>query len=297
MGTTVMAQALAQSLRQAMQADERVIVVGEDVARAGGVAQTTAGLLEAFGDKRVIDLPIASRSIIGAALGLAMAGKKPVVNLTSTSQLTEVLEPLLEACSSSLDFPLSMVVRVPFGGQAGRHIDRPLAGALASLTDLQVAVCASAQTAGTLLTQGLASNRPLILLEPRWLYDQETSWESEDIALGRARLLVAGQHITVAAWGDGVSTALQASQTLLQQGISAEVIDLVHIAPLDTLTLGSSVRKTGRLVVVAPTALDHVAQAVQSTVQSAFVHLQSPPTTAAAQVDTVVTAAQQSVFF
>ncbi len=291
------AAAIRDVLHNAMSQDDDVVLLGETVGRAGGVAGTSAGLLEAFGDDRVRDLPVAERGTLGMALGMALAGKTVVVELAGTGRLAACFEVLTEAANiaQKSEFAVRLVVRVPCGTEAGAH-DRPVGQHIAAIPGLTVLCPSDANQAAGLLRSALASRGPVVLLEPRKNYSDRATIGTEK-ALLTARILREGTHVTLAAWGTAVDAAFTAAEALAADGISAEVVDLVAIRPLDVATLGASVRKTGRLVVVHPedVALADVARSVG--LNASFLYLESPLATAPDEATKVAAAARESVYY
>ena len=293
MSSLTMAAAIRGTLFAAMQDDERVLLLGDSVGRAGGVAGTSAGLLDAFGEERVLDLPVAERGTVGLAVGLALAGKRPVVELSSSSRLLAVLEVLAEAAALDGEFSAPVVVRVPVGDEAGTRIDRPLADL--DIPGLRVVCACSAASAAALLSQAMKASGPTVILEPRALYGSRRDLPAPH---GTSATLVRhGDHLTLAAFGSGVATAVDAAEELAAEGISAAVLDLVSLAPLDTETLGEWTRHTGRLVAVHPSEPALAAKVERAATEAAFLYLESPPASAAASVADAVAAARTSVSY
>lgn len=293
MSSLTTAAAIRGTLFAAMQDDERVILLGENVGRAGGIGGTSAGLLEAFGEERVLDLPVAERGTVGLAVGLALAGKRPVVELSSSSRLLAVLEPLAEAAALGGDFSAPVVVRLPIGHEAGDRVDRPLADL--DIPGLRVVCASSAACAVALLKAALESDGPTVILEPRALYgSRRPSSEPAGFSSTVAR---PGEHVTLAAFGSAVGAALEAAAQLEAEGISAEVLDLVSLSPLDAEALGASVRRTGRLVAVHPAEPALAAKIQRSATESAFLYLESPPASATATAEDAAQTARTSVFY
>jgi pyruvate dehydrogenase E1 component beta subunit len=291
-----MAAAIAATLADALARDPSVIVLGEAVGRSGGVSGTTRGLLERFGSDRVMDLPIADRGTLGIAVGLALGGKRPVVELSSTGRLLAMIEALAEAAAVSKgpEFACPIVVRVPCGEEAGSRIDAPTADLLSSVDGLTVAVPSGPAQAAALLANALTGRGPVVLLEPRALYGERGPSDASPVALG-ARLLRQGAHVTLATYGSAVQATLDAATALAAEGIDADVIDLVTLSPLDTEVLGAAVRRTGRLVVVHPGEPGFAERVLRVALALAFEYLESPPV--AVRTDAVLGAARDAVAF
>lgn len=296
MSTQTLAQAVRATLHAAMSASDEVVLLGETVGRMGGIGGSTAGLLAAFGPERVRDLPIADRGTIGLALGLALGGKRPVVELSGSNRLFAVLDTLAEAAAIARrgEFAAPLVVRVPYGTEAGT-LDRPL-GHLA-IDGLTVVCAADGSATPGLLRAALAARGPVVLLEPRAAYEDRVADPDGAATPFRARTVRSGSHVTLAAWGNGVRAALDAASALAAEGIDAEVIDLVALQPLDHEALAASVTRTGRLVVVHPgdPALADAARMVG--LDGAFLHLESPLARASEAPEAVARAAREAVQF
>lgn len=295
--STTLANAIRSVLDQALTDSSDIVLLGETVGRMGGNAGTTAGLLATHGPERVRDLPVADRGTLGLALGLALSGKRPVVELSGTNRLFAGLEVLAEAAAIARrgDFAVPMVVRVPWGTEAG-GADHPVGSGAASIDGLTVVCAADASTAPGLLRTALSFTGPVVLLEPRAAYDDRA--ETTDGALPiAARTVRPGHHVTLAAWGNGVAAAALAADALSTEGISAEVLDLVALNPIDRNALGESVRRTGRLVAVHPDdpALADAARAIG--LDDAFLYLESPLARAPEASDAIATAAREAVTY
>jgi pyruvate/2-oxoglutarate/acetoin dehydrogenase E1 component len=269
------------------------------VGRGGGVAATTRGLQQRFGEDRVIDLPVADRAAVGLAVGLALGGKTAVVEVSTTGRLTAVFEALAEAASIAADgeFQVPLVVRVPTGTEAGTRVDRPAGDLLATIPGLSVACGSTAAMAAGLMEAALQANRPVVLLEPRALYHQPGEVTEDPIPLHRARVLRQGDHLTLVGWGTSVEVALRAAKELAGEGVSTEVVDLVSLNPLDGETVGASVRRTGRLVAVHPDENGLAERLLRVALDQAFLSLESPPTLARQDPDAVLRAARESVAY
>ncbi len=289
------ADAIRDVLSAAMAADPGVALLGEAVGRAGGVAGTCAGLRDAFGDERVRDLPVADRGTVGLALGLALSGRRPVVELADTSRLPAVLEVLADAVAiaAKREFPCPLVVRVPYGTEAA-GLDRPVGPWL--VPGLRVICSSDPASAAGLLRWALGQDAPVVILEPRALYPQRGTVGDDVLAPG-ARVLGSGRHVTLAGWGTGVATALTAAEALAAEGIDADVLDLVSLSPLDAATVGARVRETGRLVVVHPDDPGLARAVRQAALDEAFLYLEAPLADAPAASASVARAARDAVTY
>ena len=293
-----MAAAIQHTLAELMSADPSIVLMGDVVGRVGGVAGSTAGLLERFGSERVWDAPIADRAVMGAAVGMAIGGQRPVVELSSTGRLAAVLEVLREAALiGGGEFSIPLIIRIPYGTEAGDRIDQAVIDMFASCPGVQVVTAADAGAAGGLLRSAARSTRPVVILEPRRLYGAFALDSGEALALDKARSLREGDQVTVAGWGASVATCLAVAERLESDGISAQVVDLVSLAPVDRASLGEWVKHTGRLVVVHPSD-DSVAERVLRVgLEEAFLYLESPLAVVADDADAAATAARVSVAY
>ncbi|WP_344260454.1 alpha-ketoacid dehydrogenase subunit beta [Actinomadura napierensis] len=261
-GTTemTMAQALNTALRDALREDERVLVFGEDVGPLGGVFRITDGLTAEFGEERCFDTPLAEAGIVGLAVGLAMGGFRPVVEM----QFDAFAYPAFEQIASHVAkmrnrtrglLPLPMVIRIPYAGGIGgveHHCDSSEAY-YAHTPGLKVVTPATPDDAYWLLRDAIADPDPVVFMEPKRLY-----WSSGEVSpadrraagMGRARVRRSGTDATLVAYGPSVPVALEAAQAAAADGLDLEVVDLRTIVPFDDETVVASVRKTGRCVVI-----------------------------------------------
>ena len=252
-----MAKALNAGLRKAMERDRRVVLFGEDIGRLGGVFRITDGLQKDFGEHRVIDAPLAESGIVGAAVGMAMRGYRPVVEIQfdgfvypAFDQIVSQVAKTLRRTEGAVRMP--MVIRIPFGGGIGaveHHSESPEAY-FVHTAGLRVLTPSDPQAAYVTIQQAIACDDPVIYLEPKRRY-----WEKGEVDLGtdlsadpwHARVLRPGTDVTVACYGPMVRTCLDAASAA---DCSVEVIDLQSLSPLDIDTVAASVTRTGRLVVV-----------------------------------------------
>ncbi len=245
-------------------------------------------------DPGALELPIADRAALAVAMGLALAGQPVVAVLDGAGRLGAVTEVLAAAGEIVLagGFSVPLVVRMPYGaeasgldGAAGRFVGR-LPGVSV------VAGSSSARSAG-LVRAAVASGRPVVVLESR----ATDRGDPEEIRLDRAIVERAGDHVVLAAWAGGVAAALGAADRLEEVGISATVLDLVSLAPLDRATLGDAVRRCGRLVVVDPAADPFVTDVHQCALEEAFLYLEAPFARAGADVEAILSAARGCMEF
>jgi acetoin:2,6-dichlorophenolindophenol oxidoreductase subunit beta len=251
-----LAGALRETLAELMAEDQRVFVIGEDVGLLGGAFGITKGLLDRFGPERVRDAPISETAILGAAIGAAMLGMRPICEMQFVDFLYVALDQLLHQAASAHyasggAVSVPMVVRANYGINpgAGPQDSGTLYGALLQFPGLTVLIPTGPSEAASLLRQAVADPNPILFLEPRELY------RSGDLVTGlaplpmtKARILRPGEDLTCVAAGGMVAKALTAADTLAAQGVSVEVIDLRCVMPLDEATILSSVARTGRLL-------------------------------------------------
>ncbi|MCO1576836.1 MULTISPECIES: alpha-ketoacid dehydrogenase subunit beta [unclassified Crossiella] len=253
-----MAQALNQALRDAIKEDERVVVFGEDVGALGGVFRITDGITRDLGEDRCFDTPLAEAGIVGLAVGMAMGGMKPVVEMQfdafaypAFEQIASHVAKLRNRTRGALSLP--MVIRVPYAGGIGgveHHCDSSEAY-YAHTPGLKVVTPATVADAYSLLREAIDDPDPVVFLEPKKLY-----WAKADVELtrgepfGRAAIRRQGKDVTLIAYGPSTPVAMQAAEAAKEEGWDVEVVDLRSIVPFDDETVAASVRRTGRCVVV-----------------------------------------------
>ncbi|EIC65010.1 alpha-ketoacid dehydrogenase subunit beta [Mycobacteroides abscessus] len=258
MTVTTMAQALNAALRDALHDDDSVVVFGEDVGTLGGVFRVTDGLTETFGAKRCFDTPLAESGIIGFAVGMAMGGFRPVVEMQfdafaypAFEQVVSHVAKLRNRTRGVLSVP--MVIRVPYAGGIGgveHHCDSSEAY-YAHTPGLKVVTPATVADAYGLLREAIDDPDPVVFLEPKRLYFSRADVElGRGAKIGEAQVLRAGTDVTLIAYGPSVEPALQAAAAAADEGRDIEVVDLRSIAPFDDQSVTASVRKTGRCVIV-----------------------------------------------
>ncbi len=288
--TLTLAKSLNNGLRKAMEDDAKVILMGEDIGRLGGVFRITDGLQKDFGEDRVSDTPLAESGIIGTAIGLALRGYRPVCEIQFDGfvypAFDQIVSQLAKMHARSLGaVRLPIVVRIPVGGGIGavEHHSESNEAYFAHTAGLRVVCCSSATDAYWMIQQAIASDDPVIFYEPKRRY-----WEKSEVdidlgpesvpALDRARVVRPGEQLTLAAYGPTVKTCLDAASVAAEEGRSIEVIDLRSLSPLDLDALAASVERTGRLVVVheASTYLGVGAEVAARVSERCFLHLEAP---------------------
>ncbi|MGH3327606.1 MAG: alpha-ketoacid dehydrogenase subunit beta [Streptomycetales bacterium] len=274
-------------LRKAMELDRKVVIMGEDVGKLGGVFRVTDGLQKDFGEDRVIDTPLAESGIVGTAIGLALRGYRPVCEIQFDGFVypayDQIVSQLAKMHMRSLgNIRLPVVIRIPFGGGIGaveHHSESPEAY-FAHTSGLKVVSCSNPVDAYWMIQQAIASDDPILFFEPKRRY-----WEKADLdpaaepgPLHRARVVRAGTDCTVVGYGPMVKTCQEAATAAEEDGRSLEVIDLRSLSPLDVDTVCDSVRRTGRLVVVheAPVFLGLGAEIAARVTERCFYSLEAP---------------------
>jgi pyruvate dehydrogenase E1 component beta subunit len=261
MTTMTMAKALNAGLRRAMGAEPKVLLAGEDIGKLGGVFRVTEGLQAEFGPDRVIDSPLAESGIVGTAVGLALRGYRPVVEIQfdgfvypAFDQLVSQVSRLRFRTAGALSVP--MVVRIPYGGGIGaieHHSESPETY-FAHTPGLKVVTPASPSDAYWMIQQAIASDDPVIFLEPKRRYhdkgEVDLDQQSADLSLYGARVVKQGTHATLLCYGPMVRTCLEAAVVAEREGVSLAVVDLRSLSPLDDAVIFDAVRSTGRAIVV-----------------------------------------------
>lgn len=251
------AQAVALALRDSMEADGRVVLLGEDIAAAGGSFKATRDLLKTFGAARVIDTPISEASIVSAAVGAALSGLRPVVEIMFMDFITLAMDALVnQAAKARFMFggqgSVPMVLRTPHGGglSAGPQHSQCLEAWVAHVPGLKVVCPSSPQDAYSLLRASIEDQDPVVFVEHKGLYGSKGVVDTgERVALGMARIARQGRDLTMVSYGASVDICLLAASQLAQQGVEAEVIDLRSIQPWDRKTVLASLARTHRVVI------------------------------------------------
>ncbi|MCG5456719.1 alpha-ketoacid dehydrogenase subunit beta [Micromonospora sp. PSH03] len=288
--TLTIGKALNTGLRRALENDPKVIIMGEDVGKLGGVFRITDGLQKDFGDQRVIDTPLAESGIIGTAVGLAIRGYRPVCEIQfdgfvypAYDQIVSQVAKMHYRSGGRLSIP--MVIRIPFGGGIGaveHHSESPEAY-FAHTAGLKVVTCANPQDAYVMIQQAIASDDPIVFLEPKRRYWEKGQVDlatplSDAYPLHSARVVRPGTDVTVLAYGPMVRTCLEAATAAAEDGRELEVIDLRSLSPLDLTAAYESVKRTGRVVVVheAPSNIGLGAELAARITEECFYSLESP---------------------
>ena len=281
-----MAKALNDGLRRAMEDDPKVVIMGEDVGRLGGVFRITDGLQKDFGEERVIDTPLAESAIVGTAVGLAIRGYRPVCEIQfdgfvfpAFDQIVSQVAKMHNRSAGTVRMPIT--IRIPFGGGIGaveHHSESPEAY-FAHTAGLRVVSCSNPSDAYWMIQEAIASDDPVIFFEPKRQYHgAKAVIETAPTPFDQARIVRPGRDLTIVSYGPAVGTALSAASTIAEEGIEAEVIDLRSMSPLDMPTLLDSVRRTGRMIVVheAPQSFGVGAEIAARITEQAFYSLEAP---------------------
>lgn len=289
MAKMTMVQAINLALRQEMEKDDRVVVLGEDVALDGGVFRVTDGLLEKFGEERVMDTPLAESGIIGFSVGMAVYGLRPVCE-TQFSGFSYLGFHQLESHAARLRgrssgrFTVPVVLRTPYGGgvRALEHHSESREAYYAHTPGLKMVIPSTPRNARALLVSAIRDPDPVVFFEPKALYRafrEEVPEEEETLPLGQPQIAREGDDLTLISYGAMLRKTLEAAEELQKtDGVEAEVIDLLTISPLNDELLAKSVKKTGRVVIVheAPRSFGPGAEVVARLVEKSFLYLEAP---------------------
>ncbi len=308
MSVMTMVKAINNALDIKLNEDKHIVIYGEDVGVEGGVFRVTEGLQQKYGVERVFDSPLAESAIVGTALGMAVSGLRPIVELQFEGFTFPAFNQILSNVArmqnrSRGKYGAPLVIRFPYGGGVNaleHHSDSPEA-LFAHIPGLKVVIPSTPHDAKGMMIAAIESNDPVIFMEPKRIYraiKQEVSDEKFTIPLGKARVVQEGSDVTVVAFGAMIRECQKAIVMAEESGISVELIDLRSIYPIDRETIRNSVRKTGRMIVVAEA---HQSFSVGSELiaianEEAFLYLEAPPTRVMGY-DTVVPLAQGEKYY
>jgi pyruvate dehydrogenase E1 component beta subunit len=289
MAKMTMVQALNMALRQEMEKDDRVIVLGEDVGRDGGVFRVTDGLIDQFGEDRSVDTPLAESGIIGMSIGMALYGLRPVCEIQFSGfsylgfhQIESHASRLRWRSQGNLSVP--MVLRAPYGGgvRALEHHSESREAFWAHIPGLKMVIPSGPRNARALLISAIRDPDPVIFYEGKAIYRafrEEVPEEEETMEIGKSQVVREGKDLTMISYGAMMRPTLEAAEVLKEkEGVDAEVIDLLTISPLDDEPFVKSIGKTGRAVIVheAPRSFGPGAEIVTRIMEKAFYHLEAP---------------------
>jgi pyruvate dehydrogenase E1 component beta subunit len=284
-----MVQALNHALRSEMRRDERVVLMGEDVAKIGGVFRVTQGLQAEFGEERVFDTPLSECGIVGTAIGMAMYGLRPVPEIQFADFIYPAFDQIVNEAAkyryrSGGEHSVPLVIRTPIGGgiRGGHYHSQSPESLFIHTAGLKVVCPSNPYDAKGLLLAAIRDPDPVIFFEPKRVYRAAKMEVPEDdfvVPLSQAKIVRQGEHVTLLAWGAMLYEALAAAEQAAEKGVEAEVIDLCTLWPLDIDTIVESVKRTGRVVVVheAPKTCGFGAELVSLICEKAFLHLEAPP--------------------
>jgi 2-oxoisovalerate dehydrogenase E1 component beta subunit len=281
-------QAVNDALRIEMRRDPRVVVLGEDVGKFGGVFRATSGLFDEFGPDRVMDTPLAEAGIIGTAIGMALYGLKPVPEI----QFSDFIYPAYDQIVNELakfryrsggQYPAPVVIRTPYGGgiRGGHYHSQSPEAYFVHTPGLKVVIPSNPYDAKGLLLSAIRGEDPVIFMEPKRVYRAARGEVPEGdytVPLGKAKIVREGAQLTVLCYGSMVHTVLEGVEKSVADGFDPEVIDLRTLLPLDAETILSSVKKTGRVVIVheAPKTCGYGAELAAMIAEKALMHLEAP---------------------
>jgi pyruvate dehydrogenase E1 component beta subunit len=303
-----MVQALNNAFDIMLAEDPSIVMFGEDVGVEGGVFRVTEGLQKKYGEKRVFDSPLAESAIVGTGLGMAMSGLRPIVELQFDGFTYPAFNQIISNVSRMNNrtrgmYKSPMVIRFPYGGAINaieHHSESPEA-LYAHIPGLKVVVPSTPHDAKGLMISAIETDDPVIFMEPKRIYraiKQEVSEEKFSIPIGKAKVITEGSDITIIAFGAMIRECQKAIEMAKTSGISAELIDLRTIYPIDRETVGASIRKTGRVLIVAEAneSFSVGSELIAIASEEAFLSLAAPPRRVMG-FDTIVPLAQGEKFF
>lgn len=294
-----MVQAINDALDIKLAEDPNVVVFGEDVGTEGGVFRVTEGLQQKYGEARVFDSPLAESAIVGSAIGMAIAGLRPVVELQFCGFVYPAFNQIISHAARIHNrtrgkFKTPMVIRFPYGGgiNALEHHSESMEALYGHIPGIKVVIPSTPYDAKGLLISAIESDDTVIFMEPKRIYraiKQEVNEEKISIPIGKAKVLTEGTDITVVAYGAMIREVQKAMVMAKQANISIELIDLRTIYPIDKETIIKSIQKTGRVAIVTeePKSFGLAAEITSIATEEAFLYLEAPPKRIAA-FDTIV---------
>ena len=282
-------KAINNALDIKLNENENVVVYGEDVGYEGGVFRVTQGLQKKYGEQRVFDSPLAESGIVGTAVGMAVAGMKPVIEMQFSGFAYPGFNHMISHVArmrnrSRGKYTSSLVIRMPYGGgiKALEHHSESMEALYAHIPGLKVVIPSTPHDAKGLLISAIESEDPVIYMEPKRIYravKQEVSDDKFNVQIGKANVVQQGKDVTVVTYGAMMRDTQKAMALAKKAGISVELIDLRTVYPIDVETIASSVKKTGRVITVAeaPTSFGIGAEIMSLANEEAFLHLEAPP--------------------
>jgi pyruvate dehydrogenase E1 component beta subunit len=289
MSKITIGKAINAGMRRSLERDPKVVIMGEDIGKLGGVFRVTENLQKDFGEDRIIDTPLAESGIVGTAIGMALRGYRPIVEIQFDGfvypAFNQIVCQVAKMRARSLGkIKLPMVIRIPVGGGIGavEHHSESNEAYFAHTAGLRVVACSNPEDAYWMIQQAVESDDPIIYYEPKRRYHEKGELDQTSSVAPRllfeATIARPGEQVTLATYGPMVKVCLDAATVAAEEGKSIEVIDLRSLSPLDLDTLAASVEKTGRLVVAheASTFLGMGAEIAASVSEKCFYHLESP---------------------
>lgn len=289
MALLTMAKSLNLAMREALAEDPAVLVLGQDVGQDEGVFRVTEGLLKEFGEERIVDFPVAESAIAGVAVGLCLAGFKPIAEMQFSGFGYHAFHQIENHASRFRNrtrgrFTCPMVIRMPYGGgiRAIEHHSESREAIWAHLPGLKVVIPSGPRNARALLRASILDPDPVMFYEPKACYrafKEEVPDEPETMEIGKAHVVRPGSDVTIISYGSTMRPVLEAADDLVDEyQIDPEIIDLLSLVPMDTETITASVKKTGRCVVVheAPRNCGPAAEIIARIVESALMFLEAP---------------------
>jgi len=282
-------KAINNALDIKLNENENVVVYGEDVGYEGGVFRVTQGLQEKYGAQRVFDSPLAESGIVGTAVGMAVAGMKPVIEMQFSGFAYPGFNHMISHVArmrnrSRGKYTSSLVIRMPYGGgiKALEHHSESMEAIYAHIPGLKVVIPSTPHDAKGLLISAIESEDPVIYMEPKRIYravKQEVSDDKYNVQIGKANVVQQGKDVTVISYGAMMRDTQKALAMAKKAGISVELIDLRTVYPIDVETIASSIKKTGRVITVAeaPTSFGIGSEITALANDEAFLHLEAPP--------------------
>jgi 2-oxoisovalerate dehydrogenase E1 component beta subunit len=287
--TKTLIDAIHDTLVDEMRADERIIVIGEDVGQRGGVFRVTVGLMDEFGEDRVIDSPLAESLIIGSAIGMALHGLRPIAEIQFLDFIHPAMDQIMNEAAriryrSNNDFSCPLVIRVPFGGgvHGALYHSQSIEAVFVHTPGLKVVAPATPADAKGLLRSAILDPDPVLFLEHKKMYRSVSGPVPDgpyEVPLGKARIVQAGADVSIIAYGMMVHESVKAAKTITEEtGASIEIVDLRSLKPLDEEAILATARKTGKVLVVnEANRLCSVASEVAAMVaEGAFPYLDAP---------------------